>query len=363
MSEIISPSQKEKISLRKRWKKLWESIESNILNSGAQKVDLKADENLKEDSVNTETLGQNGKDFPEKINYDNPPSQIVLERLSSARETLTRLYGEKLANEVLDNIRYVDEESFNKGLDQIAEHLNSLNDKPIIFLHYGRQESKQALSVEEMEKSGQWLSHEIKSRLPEQRVKTIIEIKAFLVRVRSKGKKGADYLSQFQLVVADDIVNSGEQIHTRILEKLYALDQELGTDLLSDVVVGSIASSDLNDTNKFLYKKIKKLVRVFKNFKIGDIPNIEQTWQNQRIMKNSIQFYYHKVPDYFFSDLLRSRHGVSEEVNGEKRNIWLVDDMEVAPPYEPHRFTTGNWTGTRRHHDQNNPRIPSWIRK
>ena len=346
---------KERRSPREKWNKFWIQVLDKISTIGSKTMYLHPDGTYRDvpppekentPSVEIVTLGQNGQEFPPSVDYDDPPEQLFAERKQGVIEKLTEMWGAEAAQMIVDNIRYVDEESFFQALDQLAEHLVAQADKPLFFVYYKGSTDKEGKST----KSGKWVTEQVRKRIGQKIEHKQVSLEDLVDAVREKGKSAADQLQGYQIVIADDLINSGEQIETILLDSISKIDKEHGTHLLQDTIVSAVASRDYTGLNRPHFESIKQLVRVFGNFTIGDIEGIEDkmgAYNYSRRETTSIQFYYHKVPDYFFFDILRRR---------SMDDRWMVDHTAVSPPYEPDRYTTGSNSAEAKWLNEDKPR-------
>lgn len=245
-----------------------------------------------------ETLGLNGNKLPPLLNLDNPPPHLRLDRFESFKSYFESLGGTSEGlNELLGNIRFIDENDFNLALDTLAVSLGQLEGE-VLLVHDG-----------EASKSRKWVADQIALR--NERFKSI----------NIDDLPENELPSSTHLVLADDLRIFGEQPN-QLVEELTSK----GYDELS-IIEAYVGSTNIGNGN---YRH--RLMRVFEVPMLGEL-SILGLPRKRYVDNHILTFMHHKAADRFYPLLRRYEAiGVSPAAG------WLIDDMLVAPPYDRARF-------------------------
>ncbi len=134
-------------------------------------------------------------------------------------------------------------------------------------------------------------------------------------------------------VLPDDLMIFGEQ-STRIMERVR---EKVGKN--TKFIEAYLAATD--NTNNGFSRNDNPNQKIVRTYIVPDLSQSGITSKIPHTTNNSyiLTFFDHKVSDRVLPYLTRS--------NAESNQYhWLIDDLTVAPPYEPDRFTNLNssWT-------------------
>lgn len=255
--------------------------------------------------LTVETLGVLGEFLPPLIDWERLPTHVPRERIEDFSLSIINDGGTpKLLSEIMSNIRYIDRAHTQAAMQVLANYLTTLSQTEKIVLIHDEGQSG----------SRQWMCDEL-GKLGEFSIMSENEIDQSMTDVI--------------FVLPDDLMIFGEQ-STRIMERVR---EKVGKN--TKFIEAYLAATD--NTNNGFRRNDNTYQKIVRAYSVPDLSQSGITSKIPRITNNSyiLTFFDHKVSDRVLPSLTRS--------NAESNEYhWLIDDLTVAPPYEPDRFTNLN---------------------